>query len=367
MKIISPPRVELILLGANFERIKTIEAFDSLLWTENYYDAGTFELYCGFRYLRYFLEATHVYRHDTNRLAVINYIKPDEQTGSVIIKGGLIENELKTRVLDQAAKLSGTVEDVCRLLVEKYCMTGGRAIPRLALGEPFGLTEVIEAQRTGKTVFDVLAELLYSREASFRLRFDFGERMLYFELFQGIDRTVSQSANTRCLFSTERNNVLSETYETSRDTRNFAYVAGAGEGDARAVVTIDQTDGGPRRELYVDARDIQPTEAAPAGSVAYNQLLINRGQEKLSEWNIADTVGVEIDMYNAPKFALGDKCSYRGSFRIQGNFDPVLGVEAEGRVTKIYEVLEPSEISKTVTLGKEQLQVKQALKRSFGT
>lgn len=39
--------------------------------------------------------------------------------------------------------------------------------------------------------------------------------------------------------------------------RNFAYVLGEGEGDARIQTTVDQTSGAERRELYVDARDLQ--------------------------------------------------------------------------------------------------------------
>ena len=46
------------------------------------------------------------------------------------------------------------------------------------------------------------------------------------------------------------------------DYANVAVVQGAGEGENRATVTVGLTDatGADRRELYVDARDVQPDE-----------------------------------------------------------------------------------------------------------
>ena len=71
-----------------------------------------------------------------------------------------------------------------------------------------------------------------------------------FEVWQGLDRTQGQSGNSWAVFSDRYENIQSLSYITDHSSmRNYAYIAGAGEGEARTVVTLDQTNGQPRRCL----------------------------------------------------------------------------------------------------------------------
>lgn len=91
----------------------------------------------------------------------------------------------------------------------------------------------------------------------------------------GLDRTTSQTTNPQAVFSTDRETVLKATLkDMDQGYKNFALVAGQGEGTARTTVTVPTIEptGIDRRELFVDARDLELSAS-----------LTNRGLQKLSE------------------------------------------------------------------------------------
>ncbi len=64
------------------------------------------------------------------------------------------------------------------------------------------------------------------------------------------------------------------------DYANVALVQGAGEGDERATVWGDvNATGSDRREMYVDARDVQPEDGETSTSQSYLEKLADRGGE----------------------------------------------------------------------------------------
>lgn len=73
------------------------------------------------------------------------------------------------------------------------------------------------------------------------------------------------------------------------DWRNYAYVLGEGEGSTRRQVIVDQRGGQERRELYVDARDLQQTvDGTTYTNAQYDAMLAQRGREKLAETRIVE-------------------------------------------------------------------------------
>jgi hypothetical protein len=343
-----------MIINAEFERIKVIKAFSSLQWLERYNAAGEFEIHCDRRFLDAILDGKYVYRRDKKHMGVIEDRAYDGVTGDVTAKGRFLESLLMKRVISTTANFSGTVEDVCRSMVTQFCLTGERAIPRLNLGAyAGGIGGNLSIQRTGKTVYDAVSEILNERGMGFRIWYDMPNAAMLFEVYQGADRTMAQNANTWCVFSQSFHNVISEKYEKYSDLRNLAYVAGAGEGDERVVQIVDITGGAERLELYVDARDIQPQEGQT--NEEYLQLLTNRGLAKLAEYGEEETISLEIDVNNTAFFELGDKCAYRQSD---------LDLTAEGRVTEIYETIEDNGLTVSIVLGKEQLDIARKIKRS---
>ena len=138
--------------------------------------------------------------------------------------------------------------------------------------------------------------------------------------------------------------------------KNFAYVAGEGEGSARTVVTVDMRTSSEeeRRELYVDARDLQSTYTDDDGNERtysasqYKQMLRQRGLEKLAEYEVLEVVNSDVDpnanLVYGVDFDLGDLCTYRYTD---------VNIECTKRITEIQEVFEGSKHTLSVVFGAE--------------
>lgn len=133
------------------------------------------------------------------------------------------------------------------------------------------------------------------------------------------------------LFSDEFGNISKPEYtRDSTGYANFAYVGGEGEGSARTIVTIDHTDGEPRRELWVDTKDLQRGDLSDTD---YQAQLTQRGLEKLaaaakSESFSADAVDTQNFQY-LTDWDLGDIVSFEK-----------WGLRLDRRITEVEEVYE---------------------------
>lgn len=147
-------------------------------------------------------------------------------------------------------------------------------------------------------------------------------------------RDLSQTVE----FTTDAENVLSESYESSDyDQKNVALVAGEGEGTARTLTTVGTGSGIDRKELYVDARDLQSeNDDVVMSPTEYQQALANRGNEKLAEQKAILLLDGDINIQNqlyeyGVDYDLGD--TVRRS-------SPLFGLTYNAQITEITEIYE---------------------------
>lgn len=342
------------MLNEAYEEIAVIKNFSSLQWSPSYYEFGTFALQVGETYNSIFADARYVYRHGTDVLGIIDAPQIDKM---YMMRGRFAESKLLTRVVNRRVTYTGKVEDVCRALVDEFCINNvepERNIEHLLLGEYHGLGEEITIQPYKKTVYDAIREVLTSYEMSFRLRYEFTTNNLYFEVYQGLDRTQSQTENEWCVFSRELFTVISETFTRTLDTRNFVYVVRGDEdrNEDERILEIQIDDGRPRAEVWVQDTT---TLTEDMTDEEYEAAIWQTGYNKLAEFNISDTGECVVDVTNIPEYGLGDKCTYINS-KMRATF--------ELRITGIREVVEPNEVSIRAILGRDQLTESQKLRRA---
>lgn len=88
--------------------------------------------------------------------------------------------------------------------------------------------------------------------------------------------------NENLIFSEKFGNLSNPSVTFSTENhKNYAVVLGSGTGEERISVIIDRTNGSDRREIVIDARDVQPEEGETAEN--YKARLTERGIEKLLE------------------------------------------------------------------------------------
>jgi hypothetical protein len=251
---------------------------------------------------------------------------------------------LDRRIITPTINFSGTVEDAMRKVVSDNAITA-RPLPHLALGSAAGLTPACTFQATGKGVLAVCTALARSAPLGFRVRLDVPGKRWIFECYDGVDRSVTQHDRPYVLFSGEYENIDGPKYETNTTGyANYAYVAGQGEGSARVVVELNQTGGEPRRELWVDARDLQQDTEHNETLDAYKARLQQRGLEKLAEAARSESfAAAAVDTANfayLTDWDLGDIVSFEK-----------WGIRIDQRITEVEEVDEGGVFTVTPVCG----------------
>lgn len=364
--------VVLNILDEDMRLLAVVRNFSSLQWTPRYYEFGQFALQVGLQYAKLLAAARYVYRAGTDVLGVIDQFQLTDV--NIMMRGRFAEALLLRTVINHRLEYTGgeeettritytgSAEDVCRNLVNDYCIDNiepERNLPRLELGSPSGVpSPEITIQPYGETVYDMIRETLTAYEMSFRIRYDFMTDKLYFEVYQGLDRTQGNpDGNEWCVFSKDFYNVTDETFTRTLDTRNVCYVVNGdednNEDETVTVITVD--DGRPRAEVWVQD-NTQLT--ADMTMREFRQSIRQTGLNKLAEYNIADTGECTIDGSIATPYGLGDRCTYVNS---------QTGIVFEQRITEVREVYEANNVSTTIVIGKDQLTEGKKIKRSISS
>lgn len=355
--------MQLIILDKNMDTLGAVSVFNTLIWDRRYYESGLFELYTPAEFFELMNTGRYLYRSDRTDLGVIrevNFARDAKGARTAYCKGYFSEELLNDRVLNTQINITGTPEAIGRQLVQKFAINptdAGRKIAHLQLGALSGVGSSITVMATGDRLGDKLYEVEKTQELSHRLAYDYQANTLSFVVWQGKDRTDAQEVNSWAIFSDSFYNVKNAVYDRDEsECKNFAYVAGEGEGAARVIVEVDirSNPNEERRELYVDARDLQSTYTDDNGSehtytqAQYRQLLRQRGLEKLAEYEKVETVNSDVDpdanLVYMTDFDLGDLCTYRYTD---------VGIETTKRITEIQEVYEGSKQTLSVVFGND--------------
>lgn len=305
--------MDIIIANENFERLGMIENA-SVIWASRYYKTGDFELNmtASKDNLDMIMNGKYVIRDDDDdNIGVIeDYVISGslEDGDNINVTGKFASGYyLSKRVVSQQTQLFGNTELQVRNLLKDNLIEpkdNNRKIPFILLGNrDSSITEHLELQTTGDQLLSKVEEICEGKHIGFRMPLR-GEN-LYFEMYKGIDRSYAQVENPWVIFSDEYDNLkdVSYTYTTS-ELKNFAYVAGEGEGLARKIVTSYNTDteptGADRNEKWVDKRDISSNDGEITESEIVAQMK-EQGAEELTTITEAFDGSVSLSGYKYGK------------------------------------------------------------------
>ena len=327
--------MELYVYSEALEQRGVIDGFSSLRWRRRFFEPGEFELHVPAteENLSLLRAGSVLHRLDRSEAGIVESVKITESGDGgdgIEAAGRLGSSLLDRRVVAPAVAFSGTVENAMRKIVSDNAVAA-RPIDFLALGEAGGFPQTCSFQASGKNVLAVLKALSRSAPLGFAARLDALDRKWVFEVYSGADRTVGQTENPYVLFSDGFGNISGPSYTLdTTGCSNFAYVAASGEDGAQTVVEVDRTDGEARRELWVDAGDLQKGDLTDA---EYRAQLTQRGLEQLAgtakaESFEASAVDTENFRYRTD-WDLGDLVSFEK-----------WGLRLDRRITEVEEVYE---------------------------
>lgn len=291
--------MDLRILDTNFNVVKIIDAFKSLLWVDRYTAYGDFELYTpvNLDYLKYIKQDYYICSEESERVMIVETreIESDLEHGSYIrITGASLEKILNRRIIWGRKVINGNFQNAIQSLINESIISpsiSARKIPNFIFERSTDsrITSLtVTKEFTGDNLYDAIVELCSLHNVGFKVTLNANNQFV-FKLFVGENRGYDQEKNPLVIFSPKFENLVNSNYlESNAEYKNITLIGGEGENDERKYTTYG--DGGSgglnRRELFTDARDIQSNEGMddeiPLSE--YYKLLQARGAEHLNEY-----------------------------------------------------------------------------------
>lgn len=300
------------------DKNKTVRFFDpeykllmeiddyELIYKSRWSNYGQFELHVQGMEPYMQIDNRIIFDRDERKNGIIKYIHSEED-GSVTIKGftllWLLGERLTVPESGAAYQIykNCPAEDVLIDLVSKNmvdCEDSKRKMPGFVCAETQSRGILVNCQTRYEGLLEVAKEISVASGLGICVRMDLENRQDVFEVLEGTDRSIDQESTAPVVYSREYDNIKTSAYTINdKESRNCAYVAGQGEETEREVCIVgDELSGYERKELFVDARDIEDAEDLPA-----------RGETKLAGYEKQESFEIEItsDWYKS-RWELGD-------------------------------------------------------------
>lgn len=340
--------MELFIFDKNLNFKGILDTFTSLQWIKKYYKYGEFELHCKLtpENINLLQRENIVWKKDDDEAGFIDYrqlIQDENGDENLIVKGPFLTKYLERRIIWGQQTLQTTAESAMRVLIDKQCITpedNNRIIPGLILGEIKNYSKTVDYQISYANLLGEIENISNISDLGYKIIFDIQNKKLIFDVYNGLDRTIDQSINSHAIFSKEFENVLEQEFVDSLNNyKSLALVGGIGEGIERKLVSVGNTSGLDRFEMFVDAKDLSNIDENnnPISDTDYNLLLKERGNTKLAECTDIKTfdskINVNSNLIYKVDFDLGDivTCTSKK-----------WGITINTRITEVTEVYEES-------------------------
>lgn len=371
--------ITLTVLSSLLVPLGLINQFTALTWTSRTTTFGGFELWCPM-----LPENSGLLRPDNllwiggDELGVIETIQKstDEQGGTTLqVSGRFIESWLERRII--WGQYSGTevVSNHLRNLVTMNAISPSdlkRKIPNLTLAvgqSPLGPS--VSFSDSYSNLWTTALELANANSLFLRVKADVPKRELRFTILKGTNRSVEQSILPAVVLSTDLSDILTDSYTLDATAWcNMSLVAGAGEGIQRKTSEINGSLSGlSRRELFVDARDLQDyeevitsegTTRVPIATSVYDGMLQERGKSKLGEVPLVESFDANIRMYGPRAYEYGVDYFLGDRITMQ---DPNLGIQVSTEISEVQQSWDENGYSLSLVLGTSAPTITQLLKR----
>lgn len=311
----------------------------NIQWNRRYYEAGDYAIQL--RAIDWDTRIAFIYTSDRPEIGMVNKLETEHNVKGdfVNVSGFFLEGMFNWKIVMAKYTIDGNVPDGCRALMTTYLNLLGNlsvTIPSGTIGESDSC-----AVEGGERLGDATYGLLKLQELSQRLVCDCDTLSLTYEIWQGVDRTQSQSVNNYASFSQDNGTIDSLTLTTDdSDYYNCAHIVYGNDVHAEVMNYVDVND--PRRWLYITSDLVEedyPTTAKFEAAVKAAALV--ELQKHANIINI-DAVVLQRNLIYLVDYDLGDKCDVS---------DSKTGLAFETRIIEINEVWKNNEHTVSLQFG----------------
>lgn len=343
--------MELYIYNSDRELTGIVESFEYLRWTRRYSQCGSFELraIATPENTALLQEGNFIWKNDDEEAGIIEHLEMAQAEQEIItVSGRFATSFLSRRIVWQTEVLSGDLSACVEQLLNNNLISPTdteRQIDGIVFSSP-NLSVPVSTQISYRGLMDVVTELCGASEIGIKTVFTPATHLFTVTLYKGTD--------SQAVFSKEYENLTEQSYtESAADYANTALIGGEGEGEGRTFATITSGSGETRREIFVDAKDLQ---AADFGT-GYTDALIFRGQSKLSEQGILYSFDTSVNSHG--------NLTYKTDFDIGQTVKVISkawGVSMTTRITEIEETYDADGLSISVVFGKAELTIAQKIR-----
>lgn len=360
-----------------FRQVGTLNQFTSLIWPTVYRGYGEFKITCPVteETKNLMKEGYWVWCDGYKNACIIQDVKAENDDEGVFtfeVTGFSLEFLLSNRIIwGTYNAVDKDVSTVAMELVDQSCISptdANRKYNYMVLGEDEHIGGKITKQQTGDAIYNVIEEMTSDADIGFSVDFYPVEQKIEFNVNVGVDRSAGQSENKVVILSTDMEDILSSSYESNiQEEKTIAFVQGEDKGESRKSVTSgdDEKTGYDRKELYVDARDVQSKQVGSSEEMTpeeYNEALKQRGLEKLSEYVRSQSFETSIRVFGETQYTFGEDYFVGDKITVQ---DLRLGVQVDAVVSEAEETFEET-YDLTLTVGFSNLTILQKITRVTG-
>lgn len=379
-------------------RLGLIEMYSTITYTLKFVDVGSFELKCA-------INKQNVKLIQKNRFlwiedevcGIIQYISSSTDDGTITAKGKLVKEMLNWRWVYPCFVKTGEPAALAESIVNIHCVNPSeskRKMRGLVIGNAGYVINKphITYQKTGDTVLTSVQNISTANNLGFEIYFNpRNVNPFKFVMLEGKDRTIgNKDGNKPVVFSRDFENIVSGSYEYNDDSfRNIALVAGEtadgsnNENAARTFLVVDQAGSENvssfyRKELYVDARDLQSEYSEEATTKddegndvtetvqkkmteqEYNATLSNRGFEKMGETLVEESYESQIRTDARTIYQFGKDYTYGDYVTV---IDKSLGIMLNVQITEMQIVYDANGYDYIPTFGNSVPTILKKIKR----
>lgn len=335
--------MDIYALDKDFQLVTVAIPYSNLQWTRRYYEAGQFSV------------QIPIELYDDNWAYIGTSERPELGMAQKMLK---IDNDYVQvsgffceKMLDEKVCYPRYIGDVQKTeTAVRNIFTKYKSDLPIVLGQPNNplLGNRTQSDFSDDELGNKLFSILESRELSYRVRYDYFENKLYLEVWQGLDRTQSQTVNTWQTFSFEFGNIIKDIVDKDDSAyKNYAIIPVNADDNGKEQNTyyLDLSNGEKHREKVFDMRSKKPEENQSMAD--FKAAVLQEVTEKMLKF--ARIYDIDVDVVGQlgymTDYDLGDKC------------DIILtdvGISLESRIVEVSEVIKDNGHTVTVGLGNKR-------------
>ncbi len=328
--------MELYVLNKDMQAIHLLDTFESLLWTERYYECGDFEISApaSITLLKMFEKENYLWSKDSDTVMIIEdlEISSDSEDGNMfIVTGRSLESILDRRIIWYHTVLTGNLQDAIEKILNDNVISPSNSKRKIdgfifeRSNDELITSLTVDVELEGETVYEVIQTLCQTNSIGFRVYLN-NDNQFVFKLYAGVDRSYDQNKLPYVLFSPKFDNILNSNYlESNKTLKTVALVVDGDESNRREVVVEAECGAGyglDRREIFVSA-------SVSSEESDYTSQMTEAGKEELAQNTATKTFEGEVE--STQLFVYGEDFFIGDIVQIVNEYE----VEAKTRVVEI--------------------------------